>query len=608
MKQEEIQSLITPAGELVLKEKRIRFIGRDILSEIGERILHLDLRDNEIQHLEHSALGCLSHLRSLDLRNNRLETLPETLCQLSHLKILKLDHNALSAIPVELFSLPLILLSISDNALFALPEQISRLKDLALLSVAENQIRSLPDSLGSLYSLKVLHLHSNEFTGLPTTICGLIRLEELSLEWFRYLSPSTTRVIKGHIGAPIIASLREICGQMRRSEEGTISLGCFLAHFSEAGFDINRVDARFRSLLHFAASSGDLGVLRGLVENHCDLNLIDIDGHTPLVIALREDNVAAAKLLVQAGARLDVGGGSFGSALNLAVIKSEPWLVSAILRAGGDVNLKDSDGNTCLHHLMAVYKKHKHRNSLIADLVVDAGVEVNALNNEKWAALHIAARKGQTAGIRWICCKNEEIRRIKGETFDLNIVGGTHAWTPLHMAAHSGQFKTVEALVAAGVDTYVRSNEGKTPKDTSKGDLALYKFLCRVEKEHLKLSTKIDRDIEDIRGGFKDGLVAKYRDIYGLYRMKNTVELERIAKGEENSAVKADAAYLVERLRMKNFARSLMTPLDSEDSLGRTELFKTVDLMRDGQEKRNNKTLIGPKLQRAESFLSIQIS
>ena len=312
-------------------------------------------------------------------------------------------------------------------------------------------------------------------------------MEELSLEWLRYTAPSLTKIMKGHIGEAIICSLRDLLHRCLRLGMSEISLKCFLEHFSERDFSINKIDIRGRSLLHLAVSNGDIGVVKGLIEATCDMNLLDIDEFSPLVVALREDNVPVAKILVQAGARLDVGGGSFGSVLNLAVIKSEPWLVNAIIKAGIDVNIKDCEGNSCLHHLMTVYKKHKHRNALIADMILQAGVQINAFNSEKWAAVHVAARKGQNAAFRWICNKNRSLTREKRESFDLNLAGGNHGWSPLHIASHSGHYKTVETLVGCGVDVYIKTSDGKTPKDTAKGDLSIYKFLSRAENLHVKL-------------------------------------------------------------------------------------------------------------------------
>ena len=182
MSQDQCKVLLTPTGELILKEKKLKCLSKALLDGINEKILHLDLRNNEIQHLENSVLTNLTHLRSLDIRCNKLEVLTDQISALIHLKVLKLDHNLLTSLPLELFKLPLTQLSIGDNSLFSIPSQISELKSLTVFVLSENQIKIIPKELGELEDLKILYLHSNEFSSLPSTLYKLSNLEEFSLE------------------------------------------------------------------------------------------------------------------------------------------------------------------------------------------------------------------------------------------------------------------------------------------------------------------------------------------------------------------------------------------------------------------------------------------
>ena len=655
MLQETCRELLTPTGELSLKDRKIQGLTKALLEGIVEKILMLDLRNNLIGNLENKTLSTLTHLRALDLRGNKLEILPESISALIHLKFLKLDHNLLTALPQELFKLPLTLLTLSDNSLFLLSPQIAQMKILSILVISDNQIKAIPPEIGELEQLKTLHLHGNEFFLLPTSLGQLSILEELSLEWLRYTAPSLTKIIKGHIGDAIICSLRELLHRSFRTGMSEISLRCFLEHFSERNFCINKIDIRGRSLLHLAVSNGDIGVVKGLVESGCDLDLMDIDGFSPLVVALREDNVPIAKILVQAGARLDVGGGSFGSVLNLAVIKSEPWLVNAIIKAGIDVNIKDCEGNSCLHHLMTVYKKHKHRNALIADMVIQAGVLVNAVNSEKWAAVHVAARKGQNAAFRWIYNKNLTLFQEKRETFDLNLAGGNRGWSPLHIASHSGHYKTVETLVGCGVDVYIKTSDGKTPKDTAKGDLSIYKFLSRSENQHIRLLIQYNKakdkgkkhrhemkvqsnsvgvksnrkgsekkeeasvggveemkegearwDIQAVHGKDQEferneqGVYEKYRKMYEYFANNSPGSIEKMLEVESNTAVKADAVYAISVMKKRKAAKVLIMTSRGEESMMRSEALKALEGLQDIECRDSGAhTLIGPKLPRS---------
>jgi ankyrin repeat protein len=598
MSQERYENLLTPTGELVLKDKNLNTVDKAMFTGFAAKIIHLDLRDNQISNLESNVFGVLSHLRSLDLRNNKLEVLTDRISSLEHLKVLKLDHNLLTVLPESLFKLPLQSLTLSDNSLFSLPSQIQYLIKLESLSIADNHIKLLPEELGELSNLKILHMHGNEFNILPSPLSKLSNLEEISLEWFRYLIPSSPKLVKGHIGFPIISKLKKMLNL------SSLRLFDFLQTFSDDDFFIDKLDARQKSLLHLAAACGDIGVLTGLVEAGCFLDPVDVDGFSPLMVALKEDNVQAAKILVQAGARFDIGGGVFGSVLNLAVLKSEPWLVSTILKSESRLTAYDSDGNSCLHHLMSVYKKHKHRNALIADMITDCDVDKNHLNNENWSALHIAARKGQASAFNWVKEKNFKLGKQGKVAFDLNIQGGKNAWTPLHLASHSGHYKVVVALVEAGAQVYIRTIDGKTPKDTAKGDLAIYKFLARAEKVHIQLIIRQETLNKEVDQNFEpcsQGLEAEYKNLYGNFVSRNSEGMTSIAQFSDHQTVKADAIYLIGRIRQKKAVKALILTVSQDSGLARNEAVHALNALQDIEFRKHQSThnLIGPKLPRS---------
>ena len=64
----DLASYLTVTGDLILKEKMLTGIPKNILPLVNQ-IMHLDLRKNSITHLN-SCISSLLHLRSLDLRNN----------------------------------------------------------------------------------------------------------------------------------------------------------------------------------------------------------------------------------------------------------------------------------------------------------------------------------------------------------------------------------------------------------------------------------------------------------------------------------------------------------------------------------------------------------
>ena len=72
-------------------------------------------------------------------------------------------------------------LNITDNQLSTLPESIGNLTSLIELRLYNNQLKNLPDTIGNLKNLRELHLMNNPLTSLPDSIGKLKNLTQLDL-------------------------------------------------------------------------------------------------------------------------------------------------------------------------------------------------------------------------------------------------------------------------------------------------------------------------------------------------------------------------------------------------------------------------------------------
>ena len=98
---------------------------------------------------------------------------------------------------------------------------------------------------------------------------------------------------------------------------------------------------------------------------------MDKDNYTALCLALRDDNLAAAKTLLDNGADINIGGGALGSPLHMATIKTEAWLVKDfVFKYGADVNLKDGEGNSPLHLVMSVFSRSPRKCMIITETLL----------------------------------------------------------------------------------------------------------------------------------------------------------------------------------------------------------------------------------------------
>jgi ankyrin repeat protein len=167
-----------------------------------------------------------------------------------------------------------------------------------------------------------------------------------------------------------------------------------------AMFNVDHIDNRMRTPLHNACVKGDLGVVEGLLLGKANPNTLDKDSCTPLCLAIREDRFDAAALLINSpGVDVNKGGGIYGSPMHLAVVKLEVWLIKKLLMKGAFVNQLDCDGNAPLHLVMSVFSKNIQKCTSICELLIAHGARANIKNNDNWAPIHVAARKGQEKGI-----------------------------------------------------------------------------------------------------------------------------------------------------------------------------------------------------------------
>ena len=142
-------------------------------------ITSLNLKSNRLRSLPES-LGFLISLEKLNLRNNVLSNLPQSLNSISSLKILDLHGNKFSSIDINL-NKSLLELELGWNNLRFIPKSLEALSSLEKLGLGGNKLTELPEWLGSYPSLKQLDLYDNKLTKIPESLGFLTSLEKLNL-------------------------------------------------------------------------------------------------------------------------------------------------------------------------------------------------------------------------------------------------------------------------------------------------------------------------------------------------------------------------------------------------------------------------------------------
>jgi len=144
------------------------------------KLRQLDLSDQLITTLPDS-LGNLERLKELNLSHNQIATLPDSLGNLEWLTELNLSHNQIATLPDSLGNLErLEELNLSHNQIAIIPGSFNRLTFLNTLDLSHNQVVTLPNDYRSLL-LKTLDLSHNQITTLPDSLGNLEWLKELNL-------------------------------------------------------------------------------------------------------------------------------------------------------------------------------------------------------------------------------------------------------------------------------------------------------------------------------------------------------------------------------------------------------------------------------------------
>eukprot|EP00892_Ulva_mutabilis_P011211 jgi/Ulvmu1/8462/UM043_0042.1 len=146
------------------------------------------------RHLERLILKCnklvvvpdtlfsLASLRVLDLCDNRIDLLPGRISQLTALQMLLVGNNSLRSLGAGFASLrKLVGLSAHTNVLAMLPEEIAQLHVLRILDVSGNQLTAIPDGLSRLTRLQSLRVSSNSLSAIPLGLCSLPKLSDLAV-------------------------------------------------------------------------------------------------------------------------------------------------------------------------------------------------------------------------------------------------------------------------------------------------------------------------------------------------------------------------------------------------------------------------------------------
>ncbi|KAL7624231.1 hypothetical protein AAE478_005790 [Parahypoxylon ruwenzoriense] len=200
-----------------------------------------------------------------------------------------------------------------------------------------------------------------------------------------------------------------------------------------------------RAPIHWAAMEGHLDVAEALRD---DINLKDRFGWTPLHLAALYGHEKVVEFCIrQAGTEKDQQDYEQRTPLQLAIGHKKDQAARVLLEAGASVNVATKNGITPLHIAA------RRSNNEIVQMLIDKKAEVNCTDNSNYIPLHFA--------IIWQNSQ-EVIRTLIAAGADVNATTNGHN-TPLHMAAERPRKEIIQILLDNRADVNCTDDYNKTP-------------------------------------------------------------------------------------------------------------------------------------------------
>lgn len=173
-----------------------------------------------------------------------------------------------------------------------------------------------------------------------------------------------------------------------------------------AGGDVAARDHRQRTPLHHASEWGQVQVIERLIEAGGDIEARAALGMTPMHVAARHGRAEAVAALLEAGGDPTVANDMGRTPLHVAAAHTHTAVAEVLLGRQGSggslVHARDGFGFTPLHEAA------RDNNPYLIHALIDAGGDPNAANHSDRTPLHVAARAHHEAAL-------EALRRRGGD-------------------------------------------------------------------------------------------------------------------------------------------------------------------------------------------------
>jgi len=192
-----------------------------------------------------------------------------------------------------------------------------------------------------------------------------------------------------------------------------------------------------------AVRNDNVAAAKLALKQHASPNALAPDGSAPLAWAVDRGDADMVGLLLKAGAKTNIGNGAVS--LILACENGNDAVISLLLDAHADVNARRADGVSAFH-LCASRASTENLSRMI-----DAGASLDTPNAEGQTALMFAAAAGNAQNVALLLGHHADVKAVTKGGF-----------TPLFFAAKGSSTKAVQALLDAGANNGYMAPDGTT--------------------------------------------------------------------------------------------------------------------------------------------------
>ena len=162
----------------------------------------------------------------------------------------------------------------------------------------------------------------------------------------------------------------------------------------KAGASTMMQDVQGATAMSYAAAHGHEAVLGAICEvSRATLYVTDLEGRTPLHIAVRSGQVSSTRALLANGARVDASSRRGMQPLHAAAHLNDPDVALVLLRAKADPNASNHSGNRPLH------LASEDGNTQVMRVLLDADADPNAATEDGITPLMLSALNGQVEAV-----------------------------------------------------------------------------------------------------------------------------------------------------------------------------------------------------------------